>query len=480
MTTGPIFWHQGLYLQPQHFQYGDRRYESLLGDMADIMHPWCWGVRTALLDKGALAAGTLALSSFSGIFPAEGIHIRLPGNAICAGRTLATEGVVEGSKMQVYLGIARSFPDQPNVTTGVTPQSLAAAQTRYGLITGQPAMPDLYENAPSAHVRTLAHVLHLVLETEKESAGDMILIPIARIIRRQDSFVEDGAYVPPTLFLEDAPSLHALVREIRDRTVGKAGQLDFYKNLAQRSNMQGELAALFMMLRSLSRFATRLDMAAEKKHLPLWDAYALLREMLGEISVFSQEYTSLGYRYDEENGIGASAGSASADQRRGRKMAYVHEDPAPVFFLLHGIIVSILDGLSVGPRYMLKFTADPPYQRLELSPNVLDNLQGDNEYWLVLQSDTTDLEPQASAISKQLKMAASSSISAILTHALPGIPLIRESTPPLGVARKKGVAYLRIDKNSPLWADVPMQKKLSLSWHDAPSDLEVFLVVTGS
>jgi type VI secretion system protein ImpJ len=464
MAAGPIFWHQGLYLQPQHFQATDQRNEAMLAELAAMIRPWFWGVRKIDLDKGALAAGALALARFSGIFPDSGVWIDIPGNAVCAGRILNYEDSAADEQLLVYAGLARLYPGQANVTMAESPENFAQIATRYGLLTNQEAMNDLYENAPPAQARTLTHVVRLVLETEKETAGDMLLMPVARLFRQGKLFVEDESYAPPALFMEDSPLLWSLLREIRDRTIAKTGQLDSYKSLAQRSYLPSEMTALFMILSALSRFSARLDLALEGKRLPLWQGYALLREMVGELSVFSQEYNPLGKRYDS----------------REAPTPYDHYNPAPAFVFLRDLLLRMLNSLAAGPRYMIAFSDVPPFKKVEIKPNILDNVKSGDEYWLLLRSNSFHLENMTASIDKQLKLAASGNMGAILSHALPGIPLNRQKNPPLGVGRQEGAVYLRIDQSSPLWADVPRQRELSLSWRDAPDDLEAFFVVVGS
>ena len=42
--TKPVFWHQGLFLQPQHFQLSEKYQRSLLQPFQAYMQPHFWGV----------------------------------------------------------------------------------------------------------------------------------------------------------------------------------------------------------------------------------------------------------------------------------------------------------------------------------------------------------------------------------------------------------------------------------------------------
>ena len=53
----PLFWHEGLFLQPQHFQLEDLHFQSLLTPFHRLLQPYFWGIgdldiqEAALLDK---------------------------------------------------------------------------------------------------------------------------------------------------------------------------------------------------------------------------------------------------------------------------------------------------------------------------------------------------------------------------------------------------------------------------------------------
>ena len=54
-----VFWGEGLFLRPQHFQRQDAYHEARLQDLAGNLHPHPWGIRRLRFDTQALATGTL-------------------------------------------------------------------------------------------------------------------------------------------------------------------------------------------------------------------------------------------------------------------------------------------------------------------------------------------------------------------------------------------------------------------------------------
>ncbi|WP_165067369.1 type VI secretion system baseplate subunit TssK [Desulfovibrio sp. ZJ200] len=459
MIKGPVFWHQGLFLQPQHFQVADARLEELLGSLASMARPWFWGVRELSLDLGALAAGTVALTSCRVLFPGMGILLECPGNAVCAGRVPPEELAGMGESVDVLLGLRLLKPGQANVSVCDGADELSKASTRLAALTGQPPVDDLYQEGPAAHTRRLTYVLQLVFGPEAEKRSDMLLMPVARLTRAAEAWRVDQDYAPPCFCLEDSPLLTAIVREVRDRVLGKARELDSYKNLARRGNM-GDMTSLFLILRSLSRFAARLDAVSALPRVAPWDAYILLRELVAELSVFSSGINPLG-----EDAQGASL-----------VPPYEHTDPAPAFRCLRDLLIRLLDSLSTGPRYMVRFEPKPPVFEARLAAHIFEEPAGRNEYWVTLHSATAGLDAHGDAV-RRAKFSSAGEMPTLLSRALPGLPFSVEEHPPLGLARKKNTLYLRLHTDSPLWLPVTEQGGLALCWEEAPADLEAYFVV---
>src|SRR5699024_5089489 len=64
-----VFWGEGLFLRPQHFQRQDAYHEARLQDLAGNLHPHPWGMRRMRFDTQALATGTLRALEASAVFP---------------------------------------------------------------------------------------------------------------------------------------------------------------------------------------------------------------------------------------------------------------------------------------------------------------------------------------------------------------------------------------------------------------------------
>ena len=65
----PLFWHQGLFLQPQHFQLSDLHARSLLAPFLEFGLPHFWGVGETEIQKMALENRTFNPLRGEFIFP---------------------------------------------------------------------------------------------------------------------------------------------------------------------------------------------------------------------------------------------------------------------------------------------------------------------------------------------------------------------------------------------------------------------------
>ena len=55
MASRPVYWYEGMFLQPQHLQAADRHAVESLRRSEDWFHPFDWGFRAIDIDRDAVA-----------------------------------------------------------------------------------------------------------------------------------------------------------------------------------------------------------------------------------------------------------------------------------------------------------------------------------------------------------------------------------------------------------------------------------------
>ena len=77
----PIYWHQGMFLQPQHFQLADMHTRFRLKPLLEVGLPYCWGISQLDISQQALADRTFEVRSVR-LLLKDGTYLEYPGNAV--------------------------------------------------------------------------------------------------------------------------------------------------------------------------------------------------------------------------------------------------------------------------------------------------------------------------------------------------------------------------------------------------------------
>lgn len=467
MSEGPIYWHQGLFLQPQHFQILQTQMEGQLSPLLPRLAPFFWGLVSGGLNPASLAAGRLEISELSLLFPGSSQILTVPGNAVCAGRSVNAASIPAGGSLRVFAGVRVLRPEEANVTVVPHKADMGSVPTRLVTSSVPDRVADMYAGGPVAEVQRLTHVLHFVFEDELDQVGMMEQLPLARLLRQEDRIVLDTEFTPPCLSLCASPLLSRIFKEIRDWVLGKARQLEGYRNLSLGTVESSEVTFMLMALRTLSRFTIRMDHMGSAPFLSPWNAYGLLAELAAELSVFSL-HTILPGEHSEDDRTEGERGLAP----------YSHDNPGPCFLAIREILLKLLDGISAGPRFVTNFDLQADYRTARIPRQILDETQSSgSEYWMVLHSGTLQAEALALSASRMLKLAATERMESLLVRALPGLALSLSKSPPPGMPRRQGAVYFRIHREGTLWPDVEKSGSLSLHWPEAPEDLDAQLAV---
>src|SRR5512136_1966840 len=127
---GPIFWHQGLFLQPHHFQLFDRSVQMLFGPFHDYLAPHFWGVGEMEIQETSLGTGSFHLAKGDFLFP-DGTYAAFPGNALVEPRHFDDAWVAGGKPFTIYPGLRKWNNLGENVTVVESLEDVSAVTTRF-------------------------------------------------------------------------------------------------------------------------------------------------------------------------------------------------------------------------------------------------------------------------------------------------------------------------------------------------------------
>ncbi len=454
----PLFWHQGLFLQPQHFQLSDLYQQACSNAVRQAASPFMWGIKHLNIEKAALGNRTLSIDSGEIIFP-DGTWVTIPDNALVQSRSLEQEWTGDGSPLKVYLGIKKLDTGNPNVTVLENLDDLSQVSTRFVSRPEPEAVDDLHGEGPPGQVKMLYHVVRPFFSHEKEQLGDYVFLPVAEIILEGDDLDLSPAFVPPVLSLKTDTVLLRLVKEIRDLLASKGYQLAEYKT--QRGIHSAEFGSRDMVyllaLRSLNRYVPALFHVVETGNVHPWHVYGLLRQLIGELSSFSEGYDVLG------KGPGMEAGMPPYD----------HRDMYRCFSAALETVAALIEEITAGPEYVISLDFDGTYYSAELRPGIF---RTGNRYYLALTT-AEDPEKVRNSVESSAKLSSREYLPILIARALPGIRLKHLSIPPQELPRRGNTHYFQVDAHGDQWAAVEQGRNLALYWDTAPEDAEAELMV---
>ncbi len=283
MPHGPVFWHQGMFLQPQHFQLAERSAELLFTPCHQWSTPHLWGICRGEFELAASGMRSLSVTTGEFLFP-DGTYLKFPGNAVIEPRLLPETIEASGGALTAYLGVRKWQEQGENVTIVAQGEPLGRVASRF--VTGEvgTSRPDLYGAGPAAEVRQLSHLVRIFWEDELDLLGDYLLIPFARLELRDETVELSRDFIPPSVSIASSQPLLALVREIRDLLSARCRALEAGKK--QRGVQDAEFGSkdlvYLLALRTMNRHLAQLDHLMGGAVHP-WQVYGALTQLAAEL-----------------------------------------------------------------------------------------------------------------------------------------------------------------------------------------------------
>ena len=202
----PVFWHQGIFLQPQHFQLSDQNQQYQTEPYRQLMQPHFWGVSQLELQTSSLEYRSCEIQSGEFLFP-DGAYVKIANNAVVAPRSFEQAWLETDKPFTIYLGLKKQDQYEDNVTVVQNLSKVADVHTRFVSMANPEEVRDAYQQSPNAQVKTLQYVLRIIWETEKEGMEDYMMIPIAQVEMGEGSVQYAKEFIPSVISLNAAPDL---------------------------------------------------------------------------------------------------------------------------------------------------------------------------------------------------------------------------------------------------------------------------------
>lgn len=454
----PIYWHQGLFLQPQHFQLTDLHARFRLKPFLEVGLHYFWGIGKLEVSESALHTSIFEVQASDVLFR-DGCYLEYPGNAVLKPRSFEQAWKDLNKPFNVYFGIKRLSLIEPNVAVVRSLQEGAGMNIRCVTTQDAEEFNDIHSDGPVAEVKSLNYVIHILWEDELDKLTDYEIIPVATLERVGDAIRLSPRFIPPCYALSGTPALLNLIKEIRDDISGRARQLEEYKSPRemQKAEFDASYMVFLLALRTLNRYTPLLYHFTESPQVHPWEVFGVLRQIVGELSTFSERCNMLGELADGSQAL----------------PAYDHHDLGQCLYAAQALIAQLLNEISVGPEFLVFLEPREGYLAADLPRQFFGTR---NRFYLILRSEA-DPEPLIDTFHTSAKLAAIDELPTLVRRALPGVELMHMPVAPQGLPRRSYSYYFRVETQCDPWEQVEKTGNVALDWPDAPDDLKVELVV---
>lgn len=454
-----VYWHQGLFLQPQHFQHLEQNQRVSREPFVRMINPYPWGIEHLSIADSAIGNRVFEVRRLKALLPDQ-TYLEYPGNTIIASRSFDKLWDDPDQPLMVYLAIRRLTSAAPNVTVIDALPQASGVQTRYASLSNPKSERDLYGDGSEALVPTIVHVAKIVFENELKSLEDHEVMAIYQLVRDGEQIRTVTHFSPPLVAVDASDYLVHLVRDIRDDMLSRLRQLEEYKSPrgVNAEDLDANFLIMMQAVQVLNRHVPALTHFIEARGLHPWIVYGQLRQCVGELSTFSHRIDVFGRTSSDDDGL----------------PAYDHERLGVCFAAARDLTARLLSEIAVGPEFHVTLQLENNYFTGDIPQ---EYFAGRNRFYLILQSEEARDIPAQDLLASS-RLAAPSSMSDLIDYALPGIELFELPGPPQGLPRRGDSRYFRIEQVSEEWGLVQEQGAVSFYWADAPDSIRVIVVVT--
>lgn len=418
-----VFWGEGMFLRPQHFQQQAFYVEQQL---RDVLHANCaspWGLRDIEIDRDALQAGYLRTHRLELLFP-DGTALHAPGadplphqrelNSLTPGDT---EVVIHACLPAIdgFGGNCRRR-DADEAARGARP-------ARYEI--AEHPVRDLHSQALEADISVLHHAVRLMADSENRDG--YLSVAVARLRRTASGQWDlDDQFIPPAARIAAAPALLAMLRRLLDILQVKSESLAAVHRERVQSVVEYGTSdiASFWLLHTVNR---NFPLLAHYLHHPAAhpeSLYACLAQLAGSLLTFSSTH--------DLNAI----------------PHYRHDQLTEVFTRLDALIRELL-GTVISSRYTV-IPLESPKPSFFVGQLASDRLLEDVDFYLSAASEqpTGDLP---ATVPLKLKIGAPDDVDRIVNSALAGVRLNHAQQTPAAVPVRVGNHYFSLEPGGTLY-----------------------------
>ena len=223
-----LYWNQGLFLKPQHFQQFDLQTSTVANEYSKLRSGCSAGVAKLEIDEDALKNNMLVIERLECILP-DGTLVTYPGNCQLEPIKLSAEQADTLGHISVYLGLSPVLEQASNLTTDNS--SIARYKLNESIAT-----KDLFDAHESADLTRLSLDCRILLgDAQLQQHGQLITIKLAELTQTADEYSQDLKFIPQALAVASSKVLQGYIKSLKQSLLGRFEQLESFSSL----NSQG-------------------------------------------------------------------------------------------------------------------------------------------------------------------------------------------------------------------------------------------------
>jgi type VI secretion system protein ImpJ len=465
----PVFWGQGMFLQPQHFQQQDAYHEGRLRQLFHFFLPHCWGVKSLTVNESALRNFIFEVEQCD-LVTWDGTLLRFrgesaPSNARIEPRSFEQHLDPTGRPLNVYVGLRRiqleesNLDEHPGVDGGQAAQQNGRRHKRFLLQESE--MPDLCTGERQTCVlHQLIYEPYILFDVPASRSEDYELVKIAEILRSPDGKggVLSRRYIPPSVGISSSPILESILKEIRDLLTVKGQELAEYRR--RHGGNIAELGARYIghafLTQTVNRYVPIFHHYIESGEVHPYLAYGTLRQLVGELSTFSETVSVLGARAGEDV-----------------LPPYRHDQLWPCFHLASSRVKDLLSEMTTGNIGDVILHHDGEFFSASIDPQFL---AGDNRYYLAIKTDVPPAQ-LFRLLQDTGKITSREEMPKLQKSFLFGLKIDVLESPPEELLMRAHYRYFLIDHRSEHWQKIQQTQNIAAYCPSLPPETEIRLVV---
>jgi type VI secretion system protein ImpJ len=427
-----VVWHEGLRLDPHHFQQWDRHFSYLLDFRLQSLAPHAWGMLDLAIDREALLNGQFRLLRSKGVMP-DGLVFNIPeDDPAPLAQNFKDQFAPTDRELSVYLAI----PAEKN--RGVNCQLEGQTEPKDVRFFGtQIAVTD--DNTGADERKITAAQKNFQIRFGNASFQGLSLLKIAEVVRSADgSFILSDTFIPSCLTIEASDRLTNITRRLLELLIAKSSSIASVSPAAGQRELSPSDMALLLALQAIN---TSIPLISHFYHLPKRHPeglYTSLLALAGELSTFA---------------------SAAGTPPRNLPI-YEHENLTRCFNALDAEIRILLDNLVLAAKFIplpLEKTGESLYSGRIPDPGLFQRAL----FYLVVSSDMPERE-MIDQVPTNIRVASPDTINAVLISFRKALSLKYAPVPPAGLPKKEGVLYFQLEPEGAFWDAILRSQAFSL------------------